>query len=251
MIDGNRRRERPDHRRHLRRPDSARVDDLLRFDPACVRPHSLHLAARSELDTGHARSRPNADSELAAGVGDGVRRDMRIDVAVTGHPDRAVERFRARRGQQTDGFFGRDELGVEPDAPCPADAPPQLEEAVLARRHAEAADRLENVEAAIELDAVAAEAHHRRRGIELRHEPGSVVRGAARQLPLVEQQHVGHAFAGEVVRGADAGDPAADDDDLGPVVRHARVSADAHATMRVRSPRKRSRANSTASPVAA
>ena len=74
---------------------------------------------------------------------------------------------------------------------------------------------------------------------------------AARQLALLEEQHVAQPFSGEVVGDADAGDPAADHDDLRAVVRHVAVSADAQATTRVRSPRKRSRANSTASPPAA
>jgi len=71
----------------------------------------------------------------------------------------------------------------------------------------------------VQLDAVAAEPHHRRRGVELRDEPRGVVGRAARELALLHEDDVGDAGPGEVIRTADAGDPAADHDRL----RHARM----------------------------
>ena len=105
-----------------------------------------------------------------------------------------------------------DELRVEADPVRAADAAAQLEEALRARRDAQRADRLEDAELLVQLHAVAAEAHHRRRRVELRDEPGRVVRRAARQLALLDEHDVLHARFREVVRAADAGDAAADDD---------------------------------------
>src|SRR5581483_9231337 len=168
-------------------------------------------------------------------------RDVRVDVAVAGHPHRAVERLGRRLRHQPQHLFRTDELGVEPDPVRTAHAATQLEQALGARRDAQRADRLEDAELVVELDAVAAKAHHRRRRVELRDETGGVMGRPARQLALLDENHVAAGLR-EVVRAADARDPAADDDD------HALTSSDVHATMRVRSPRKTSRAVSTTSP---
>ena len=86
-------------------------------------------------------------------------------------------------------------------------------QARLARGDAHAARRSRTPELAVERDAVAAEAHHRRRRVELGHEPRRVVRRAAGQLALLDQQDVLPPGPGEVVGDAAPGDPAADDDD--------------------------------------
>ena len=87
-----------------------------------------------------------------------------------------------------------------------ADAAAKLEPALRARRDAQRADSLEDAELAVQLDAVAAEPHHRRRRVELRHEPGRVVRRAARQLAFLDEHDVLHSRLREVVRAADPGD---------------------------------------------
>jgi len=69
----------------------------------------------------------------------------------------------------------------------------------------------------VELDAVAAEAHHRRRGVELRHETRRVAGGAARQLALLDEDGVRPTGPGEVIGDARAGDPTADDNDPRPL----------------------------------
>jgi hypothetical protein len=61
--------------------------------------------------------------------------------------------------------------------------------------------------------AVLPEGHQRHRRIELRHEAGRVVGATARELVLLDQQHVAPAGAREVIGDAAAGDAAADDDD--------------------------------------
>ena len=119
VVDGDRRREGPHHRRHLWRPDPARVDDLLGLDAARVRHDAAHLAALPELDPGHPRSRADAHAELPPGGCDRVGGDVGIDVPVSRHPDRAVQRLRAGRRHEPDGLLGRDQLRLEPDARGP------------------------------------------------------------------------------------------------------------------------------------
>src|SRR5207342_3702807 len=80
-------------------------------------------------------------------------------------------------------------------------------------------------------DAVAAEAHHGRRGVELRDEAGGVARRAAGQLALLKQDDVGPPGPGQVVGDAAPRDAAADDNDSGSVtlhVRHARSTGPDH-----------------------
>ena len=55
------------------------------------------------------------------------------------------------------GLVGADDLGVEADAAGPTGRPLELAELVAARREAQAADRLEDAEPLVQLDAVAAE----------------------------------------------------------------------------------------------
>src|SRR5439155_4673706 len=73
----------------------------------------------------------------------------------------------------------------------------------------------EHAELAVQLDAVAAEPHHRRGRVELRDQACRVAGRAARELALVEQQGVFQAGLGKVVGDAGAGDAAADHDRLG------------------------------------
>ncbi len=80
----------------------------------------------------------------------------------------------------------------------------KLEVALGARGDPQAADGLEHPELGVELDAVAAKAHHRLRRVELRDEAGCVMRRPARQLALLDQHDVRHARLGEVVRAAHA-----------------------------------------------
>ena len=246
VVDRDRACECAGHRGDLRRPHPGRVHDRLRLDTALPGQDRPHLAAGPELDAGDARVGPDLDPELARGARHGIRRDMRVDVPVARHPHRAVQRLRRRGRKQAANLLRADELRIEADPVGAADAAAELEEALGARRDPQRADHLEDPELLVELDAVAAEPHHRRRRVELRHEPGRVMRRAARQLALLDQHHVPHARLREVVGAADAGDPAADHDGAHTGSRN----CDVHATMRVRSPRKTSRATSTTRPAA-
>src|SRR5216684_693508 len=91
----------------------------------------------------------------------------------------------------------------------------QLHQLLLARGEPQAPNRLEHAQRAVKLDAVAAEPHHRRRRVELRHQPGRMAGRAARQLALLDQVDVAQSGLREMVGDAAAGDAAADDDRAG------------------------------------
>ena len=223
VVDRHRGRERPHHRRHLRRPDPAGVHDQLRLDRPGVGLDGGHLARRSEPDPGDAASGLDPHAELPRGVRESVRGDVGIDRAVPLDPDRPVERLARGGGQQPHDLIRRKHLDVEPDPAGPACAALELLEALGARCDAEAPDAVEDAELAVELDAVTAEAHHRRRGVELCDKTGRVAGRAARQLVLLEEEHVTQSRFREVVRDAAPGDPAPYDDDRGTLVRHTRL----------------------------
>ncbi len=166
----------------------------------------------AHVDPRHERARTDLHAELARGGGDCVGGDVRIDVAVARHPHGAVQRRRRDLREQRARLLRADKLRVEADRVRAAHAAAQLEEALGTGRDAQAPDRLEHAQLLVQLHAVAAEAHHRRRRVELRHEPGRVMRRSTRQLALLDEHDVAHARIGEVVRAADAGDAAADDD---------------------------------------
>ena len=212
VVHGDRAGERTDHRCDLRRPHTGGVDDDVRLDAPAFGPHRPNLASRTQLDSGNPSVDANVGSELARGCSDGVGGDVRVDVPVTGHPHSSEEGFRTGRGHQSPHVVWADQLGVETDAVRAADAATQLAQALRARCDPQRADGLEDPELLVELDAEAPEAHHRRRRIELRHEPGGVVRRAARQLALLEQDDVLHTRLCEVVRTARARDAAPYDD---------------------------------------
>ena len=151
--------------------------------------------------------------ELARRGGQRVRRGVRIEVAVAGHPDGAVQVAR-RGGRHPRHRVGRPEqVGVEADPAGAGHAPLQLLQALRAGRDPQRADRLEHPQLAVQLDRVAAQPHHRGRRVELRDEAGRLARRPARQLALLEQHHVAAAGAREVVRDARARDAPSDDDD--------------------------------------
>jgi hypothetical protein len=220
VVDRGRRDERADHRRDLRRPHPGRVDDELGGDTTRVGQDGRDLATGRQLEAGDPNPGPDADAERPGRIGDGVRRPMRVQVAVAGEVDRAIQRVRRDGGHQPPGLVGADDLGVQPDPARPARGPLELVQLVGARRESEAADRLERAERAVQVDAVAAEGHHRRRRVERRDEPGGLAGRAGRQLRLLDQQHVRPSVEREVVRHADAGDATADDDDASLVVGH-------------------------------
>ena len=223
VVDRHRRRERSDHRCDLRRPDSAGVHDQLRLDRTGVGLDSCYLTRRPESNPGDTASGLDPDAELPRRAGKRVRRDVRIDRAVSFDPDRAEERLARGGRQEPHDLVRREHLDVEPDPAGPACAALELLEALGARCDPEAPDAVEDAELAIELDAVTAKPHHRGRRVELCDEAGGVAGRAARQLVLLEQEHVALPRLRKVVRDAAPGDAAPYDDDRRTLARHTRL----------------------------
>ncbi len=213
VIDRRRRDGLADHRRDLGRPDACRVDHQLRVDRATVGDHPADGPPGVELDPGHPQPGPDPDPERTGSVGHGMGRAVRVEMAVLGEVDRAVEVVRADRRHPADGLVGRDHLGIQPDPAGAAGGALELAQLIRARGQPQAARSLEDAQPLVQLHAVAAEPHHRRRGVEDGHEPGRLAGRSGRQLGLLHEQHVRPAGLGQVVRHAAAGDPAADHDD--------------------------------------
>src|SRR5437660_3998452 len=129
-------------------------------------------------------------------------------MAVVRHPDGSVELASGDGRHQARGFLRRNELDVEPDSASPAHASPQLHQLFIARGETEASNGLEDAKLAVQLDAVAAKSHHRRRRVELRDQAGGVAGRSAGQLILLQQDGLAPARLREVVRDAGPGDPA-------------------------------------------
>src|SRR6266542_2081133 len=100
-------------------PDATRHDDDLGLDRAVVGAHGMDRTAGRELDTGGATEGVNPGAQLPGRRGQGMGRGMRVEVAVPGHPHRAVERVLADDRHQASRLTSRYELDVQPDAARP------------------------------------------------------------------------------------------------------------------------------------
>ena len=222
VVNRHRGQERAHHRGQLRPPDAGGVDDTWRLDRPRVGVHLADLASRAELDPRHPPAQREAHTELASGIGDRVRGDVRVDVAVVLHPDPAVQRLRRSPREAVEHLLRSEQLRVQAVGGGAAGGAPQVEEAVVARRDSYAADSLEHLEPPVQLDALPAKAHHGRRRVELRDQPGGMMGRAACQLALLHHQHVGPAGLREVIGRGAAHDAPADDDDVRLLDRGAR-----------------------------
>ena len=100
VIDRGRRDEGADHLGDAGRPQARGVHDDLGIDGlARVDEHAANLAPRTELEPGHPRVLANPDAELARGRGERKRGAVRIEEAVAGQVDRAVQGI-GRDGRQ-------------------------------------------------------------------------------------------------------------------------------------------------------
>jgi hypothetical protein len=148
---------------------------------------------------------------------------VRVQVAVGGEVDRAVQGLGRDGGHQGQRLVRPDDLGVQADPARSTGRPLQFAQLVRGRCQAQAADRAEDAQALVQLDAVAPEGHHRGRRVEGRHEPRGLARGPSRQLVLLQQQHVRPAGEGQVVGHVAADDAAPDDHDASLVHAHERT----------------------------
>ena len=83
-------RRAPDHLGDLGRPHPGRIHDMVGLDPAARREDRLHVVRTAQFNSGHAGAEPELGAEGARGIGDGVGRDMGVDVPVLGDPDASV-----------------------------------------------------------------------------------------------------------------------------------------------------------------
>ena len=161
VIDRGRGDERPDHRRHLGRPDPGRIDDEFGGDRPLLRQHGRDLATGRQLEPRDANAGPDPDPECPRGVGHCMGRAVRVEMTVAGQVDGPVQRPGRDRGHEPARLVGADDPRLEPDPARPARRPFELAELRAARCQAQAPHRLEGAEAAVQVDAVAAELHHR------------------------------------------------------------------------------------------
>ena len=203
VVDRGRDDEGAGHRGDLWGPDAARDHDHLSLDTPGVSLDRFDRACSAELDSRDAALGEHVCSQLASRGGEGIGRGVWIEVPIARDPDRSVERTLGDRRYQLD---------VEPDASGAADAPLQLLQLFVAGGKAQAPDLLEDTELLIQLDAVTAESHHRRRWIELSHKARGVARRAAGQLVLFEEDGVAPASLRQVVGDARPRDAATNDD---------------------------------------
>jgi hypothetical protein len=96
-----------------------------------------------------------------------------------------------------------------------ADAALEVLKLRLAGRDTQAAHLLKNPQLHVQVDAVLAEAHHRRRGVELGHQPRRLAGRSAGEVALVQQNDIRPPGLRQVVRDAAPRDPASDNDDPG------------------------------------
>ena len=232
LVAGNRlrgqvlvdeRRDRQAHARHrgdLAAPHAGRVDHDLRAHPAAIRDHRRHRAVPGPLDARHADAGLDRHSEGAGAPRQLGRRPARVDPPVPRQVHGAVKVIGGHERKQPERLGGRDGVHVEAERARGADLPPQEEPLVAARGHPETPDLVPvlggarfGLEAPVETDRVLPHPHDRRRRVEVRDHPRGVPGRPARELALVEEQHVGPALLRQVVGDAAAGDAAADDDD--------------------------------------
>ena len=137
---------------------------------------------------------------------------MRVERSIPGHPDRPEQRIGADGGHQLGGLLGRNDLDVESDRPGATDTALLLHQLFATRGKAQAAHRLKDAQPAIQLDAVAAEPHHRGGRIELGDQSRCMTGRAAGQVGLLHQHRVSPSRLRQVVGNAGAGDSAPNHD---------------------------------------
>ena len=116
MIHGRGRHPRADHLADARRPHPRRVDDRLAPDAALLRADGDDFATRSAVDARYAAVLDDLHAELTRGIGQGVRRAVRVEPAVARNPDAAVERLRRRGRHLLEAGSGLEQFHVHTDA---------------------------------------------------------------------------------------------------------------------------------------
>ena len=206
------------------RPLPRAVDHDLRLDGTLVGDDPGHPATGRTLLGVEARH-PHPLDDPSTAQPSTLRQRLghvgRVDLAVTGQPDRAEQVVDPHRRPELLGPRRRDQLAVHVVRRRTGRRTPQLHHPVLGARHDHASDvavaggqpglRLERV---VELGRVLHQPGPALRRAQRTDQAGRVPGRAARQGPLLDQQHVGPAEPGQVVGDRRTDDPAPDDHDL-------------------------------------
>ncbi len=202
-------------------PLAGAVDDNLGLDVALI---CLDAGDGVVLDGdgGDAGALADRDALVPGAAGQGGGQVGRVGPAVAGQPDRALEVVDLHHRVKLVGALGADQLAVELVGLGGGGGALELGQAVLGAGHGDAAAAPEAggqaglpLQALVQLGGVLDQAGAAFRGAQLADQAGRVPGGAAGQLALLEQQHVGPAELGEVVGDAGADHAAADDHDAG------------------------------------
>ena len=174
-------------------------------------------------DAGDAGALGDRDALVAGTAGQRGGQVGRVGAAVAGQPDRAFEVVVAQDRVELFRSPRADQLAVELVGLGGGGGPSQLGHAVLRAGDRDSAAAPEAgaqagllLEPLVQLAGVLDQPGSVLRGAQLADQAGRVPGGAAGQLPLLEQQHVGPAQLGQVVGDAGADHAAADDHHAGP-----------------------------------
>ena len=210
------------HRADRLGPLAGAVDHHLGLDLALVGADAGDLAVVRE-DAGDPGSLADGDALVAGAAGQRGGQVGRVGPAVAGQPDRPFEVVVAQDRVELFRLLRADQLALELVGLGGGRGPPQLGHPVLGASDGDAAAAPEAgaqaglcLEPLVQLAGVLHQPGAVLRGPQLADQAGRVPGGAAGQLPLLEQQHVGPAQLGQVVGDAGADHAAPDDDDAGP-----------------------------------
>ena len=157
-------------------------------------------------------------------LGQRERQVGRVGLAVAGQPDRTDEIIDAHHRVVLERLLAREQFAFHVERRGVGGGATQLDHPVLGARDGHSPALLVagrqpglGLELGVQLRRVLHQAGGALRGPQLADQPGGVPRCAAGQLALFEEDDIGDAELGQVIRDAGADDAAADDDDVGAV----------------------------------
>ena len=215
----------PGHRADLLGPLAGAVDHHLGLDVAVVGADSCYgfSCAVGKQDAGDPGPLAHRDAFIAGAPGQRGGQVGRVGAAVAGQPDRPGEVVDPHDRVELAGPLRADQLALQLVGLGGGGRPPELGHAVGGPGDGDAAAAAEagaqaglRLEPGVQLGGVLDQPGAALRGAQLADQAGRVPGGAAGQLALLEQQHVGPAQLGQVVGHAGADHAPADDHDPGP-----------------------------------
>src|SRR5271165_2359582 len=219
----------PGQRADLLGPLAGTVDHHLGLDVAAVGADASYGAfyrafyrAVGGQDAGDAGALAHRNAHVAGAPGQRGGQVGRVGPAVAGQPDRPGQVVHGHDRVELAGPLRADQLAFQLVGLGGGGGPPKLCHAVGGTGNGDAAAAPEagaqaglRLQPGVQLGGVLDQAGAVLRGAQLADQAGRVPGGAAGQLPLLEQEHVGPAQLGEVVADAGADHAATDDHDPG------------------------------------